>query len=365
MRRKWIEAIALLLVFLFLLFVPPHFFSDFRLNLLSKFLSLAIFALGLDLIWGYTGILSLGQGVFFGLGGYCMAMYLKLQATGSDLPDFMMWNGLTDLPSFWKPMHSFAFAMICALLIPALAGIIIAYFTFRSRIQGVYFSIVTQALSLVVSLLLIGQQPYTGGTNGITDFDSVLGYSLADRSTQRGLYIVTVICLGLAYLFCRWIIHGRFGRTLAAIRDAENRMRYLGYNPAVFKIFVFAVAAALSGLAGALFVPQVGIISPANVGVIPSIEVVIWVAVGGRGTLAGAVIGAILVNGAQSFFSESMPNAWLYAYALLFICTVLYFPNGLVGIGRSVKKMLNHKKTNKTAENMDELEPLTSEETVR
>lgn len=340
MRRQWTEALTLLLVFLLLLLLPPHVLSDFRLNLLSKFLTLAIFALGLDLIWGYTGILSLGQGVFFGLGGYCMAMYLKLQATGSDLPDFMMWNGLTELPSIWKPMHSFAFAMACALLVPALVGMVIAFFTFRSRIQGVYFSILTQALSLVVSLLLIGQQPYTGGTNGITDFQTILGHSLADRSTQRGLYTVTVVCLGLAYVLCRWIIHGRFGRTLSAIRDAENRMRYLGYNPALFKIFAFSVAAALSGLAGALFVPQVGIISPANVGIIPSIEVVIWVAVGGRGTLIGAVIGAILVNGAQSVFSESMPNAWLYAYALLFICTVLYFPNGLIGIGGNLMGLL-------------------------
>ncbi len=363
MRHKWTEATALLLAFLFLLLGPPHFLSDFRLNLLSKFLTLAIFALGLDLIWGYTGILSLGQGVFFGLGGYCMAMYLKLQATGTDLPDFMMWNGLTDLPAIWKPMHSFAFAMLCALLVPALLGVAIAYFTFRSRIQGVYFSILTQALSLVVSLLLIGQQPYTGGTNGITDFKSILGHSLSDQSTQRGLYLITVLCLALAYLFCRWIIRGRFGRTLAAIRDGENRMRYLGYNPATFKILVFAVAAALSGLAGALFVPQVGIISPANVGIISSIEVVVWVAVGGRGTLAGAVLGAILVNGAQSLFSESMPNAWLYAYALLFICTVLYFPDGLMGAVRKLRAFTERKKG--TPAEPDGAASLTSQEAGR
>lgn len=363
MRNKW-RVVALFVAVLFLLLVPPHFLSDFRLNLLSKFLTLAIFALGLDLIWGYTGILSLGQGVFFGLGGYCMAMYLKLQATGADLPDFMMWNGLTDLPSIWKPMHSFPFAIACAVFVPMLVGMVIAYFTFRSRIQGVYFSILTQALSLVASLLLIGQQPYTGGTNGITDFQTVLGYSLAERSTQHGLYIATVLCLAFSYLLCVWITRGRFGRTLAAIRVAENRMRYLGYNPAIFKIFVFAMAAGLSGLAGALFVPQVGIISPANVGIIPSIEVVIWVAVGGRGTLIGAVIGAILVNGAQSLFSETFPNTWLYAYALLFICTVLYFPTGLIGLGEKVRSFLKREHTADQPQG-SEIEPIPYEETVR
>jgi len=335
-RSKRVEAFCTIGLLIALVFLAPYFLSDFRLNLLGKFLSLAVLALGVDLIWGYTGILSLGHGVFFGIGGYCMAMYLKLQASGSDLPDFMMWNGLTELPSFWKPMRSLPVALVCAVFIPALLATVIAYLTFRNRIQGVYFSILTQALSLVVSLLLIGQQPYTGGTNGITDFKDVLGFSLSDQSTQRALYFVSVGCLALAYFFCRWVTRGRFGRTLAAIRDAENRMRYLGYNPAHFKVFVFAVSAALAGMAGALFVPQVGIVSPTNVGIVPSIEMVIWVAVGGRGTLIGAVLGAVLVNGAKSFLSETFPNVWLYAYGLLFVLTVLYFPDGLAGLIQKV-----------------------------
>lgn len=338
MRRHRTEALVILVLLLLFIFAAPIGLSDFRLNLLSKFLSLAVLALGIDLIWGYTGILSLGHGVFFGLGGYCMAMYLKLQASGTDLPDFMMWNGLTEVPAIWKPMNSFALAMTCAILVPALVGAAIAYLTFRNRIQGVYVSILTQALSLVASLLLIGQQPYTGGTNGITDFQTLLGFPLAERSTQRGLYIATVIAVALSYLLCRWVTRGRFGRTLSAIRDAENRMRYLGYDPARYKVFVFAISAALAGLAGALYVPQVGIISPANVGIVPSIECVIWVAVGGRGTLIGAVLGAVLVNGAKSVFSENLPNAWLYAYGLLFIGTVLYFPDGLVGVFRKLTR---------------------------
>ncbi|MFN7994958.1 MAG: urea ABC transporter permease subunit UrtC [Bryobacteraceae bacterium] len=338
MRRIQAEAILVSILLLLLIFGAPHLLSEFRLNLLSKFLSLAVLALGLDLIWGYTGILSLGHGVFFGLGGYCMAMYLKLQASGTDLPDFMMWNGLSEVPAVWKPMQSFPLAMSCAILIPASVGTVVAYLTFRSRIQGVYFSILTQALALVVSLLLIGQQPYTGGTNGITDFKSILRWSLSETSTQHGLYFATVIVLALSYVLCRWITRGRFGRTLAAIRDAENRMRYLGYNPVRYKVFVFAVSCALAGVAGALYVPQVGIISPANVGIVPSIEMVIWVAVGGRGTLAGAVLGAVLVNAAKSVFSENLPNLWLYAYGLLFVGTVLFFPGGLVGLMKKIRR---------------------------
>ena len=362
MSRFRVEAIAVLICLLLLIVIAPHALSEFRLNLLSKFLSLAILALGIDLIWGYTGILSLGHGVFFGIGGYCMAMYLKLQASGTDLPDFMVWNGLTELPAMWRPMQYFPIAISCAILLPALVGMSIAFLTFRNRIQGVYFSILTQALSLVVSLLLIGQQPFTGGTNGITDFKTILGFSLLDESTQHGFYFVTVAALVLAYLFCRWITRGRFGRTLSAIRDAENRMRYLGYNPAKYKVFVFAISAALAGLAGALFVPQVGIISPTNVGIVPSIEMVIWVAVGGRGTLIGAVLGAVLVNAAKSFLSESLPNLWLYAYGLLFVGTVLYFPDGLVGL---VRRFLSGRRRDKNPDaTLKVLENVAPEEVV-
>lgn len=327
-RSEAIVSVAILLLLLF----APAMISDFRLNLLGKFLTFAIVALGIDLIWGYGGMLSLGHGVFFGLGGYMMAMYLKLEANPTDLPDFMMWNGLTELPWFWKPMSHFPVAIACALLVPMVVGAGLAYVTFRNRVQGVYFSILTQAMALVLSLLLIGQQPYTGGTNGITDFRSILGHPLTDAATQRGLYFATVICLALSYALCRWIVSGRFGQVLTAIRDAENRMRYLGYDPASFKVAAFAISAGLAGLAGALFVTQVGIISPTSVGIVPSIEMVIWVAVGGRGTLKGAVLGAVLVNAAKSALSETLPNLWLYGFAALFIGVVLFFPDGLIGV---------------------------------
>lgn len=332
--NEWLVFAALLAV---LLFAAPNALSPFRLNLLGKFLALAILALGIDLIWGYTGILSLGHGVFFGLGGYCMAMYLKLAVGAAGtymvaLPDFMVWNGLKALPWFWKPMYHFWIAIPLAVLLPALCGAILGFLTFRSRVQGVYFSIITQAMALVASLLLIGQQPYTGGTNGITDFNDILGFPIAAKKTQTGLYIITVLCLAACYVLCRWIVRSKFGRVLAAIRDAENRVRFLAYDTVMFKVFVFSISAALAGLAGALFVPQVGIISPSNIGVVPSIEMAIWVAVGGRGTLSGAVLGAVLVNAAKSAFSESFPDFWLYFLGLLFIGVVLFFPEGCVGI---------------------------------
>jgi urea transport system permease protein len=335
-RKDWLIFGSLLIV---TVTVAPLVLSDFRLNLLGKFLALAILAVGIDLIWGYTGILSLGHGVFFGLGGYCMAMYLKLQVGTagtymSDLPDFMTWNGLTQLPWFWKPMYHFWAAMLAAIGIPALFAMLFGYLTFRSRVQGVYFSIITQALALVASLLLVGQQPYTGGTNGITDFKEIVGFSLAESSTQKGLFIATVLCLALAYLLCRWIVQSKTGRVLAAIRDAENRLRFLGYDTVGFKVFVFTISGALAGLAGALFVPQVGIISPSNIGIVPSIEMAIWVAVGGRGTLAGAALGTLLVNGAKSALSESFPDIWLYFLGLLFVGIVLFFPEGCIGILR-------------------------------
>ncbi len=333
---SWKDWLLFGAIFAVLMFAAPAALSDFRLNLLGKFLALAILALGIDLIWGYTGMLSLGHGVFFGIGGYCMAMYLKLQvgAAGTyqtDLPDFMTWNGLTELPWFWKPMHHFSIAMLSAILAPALCATLLGLLTFRSRVQGVYFAIITQALALVASLLLIGQQPYTGGTNGITDYKAILGFDLADNSVQKGLYIATVLALGVSYVFCRWIVRSRLGKVLGAIRDAENRLRFLGYDPVGFKVFVFAISGALAGLAGALFVPQVGIISPSNVGIVPSIEMVIWVAVGGRGTLSGAILGTVLVNAARSGFSEQFPAFWLYFLGSLFISVVLFFPDGVIG----------------------------------
>ncbi len=313
--------------------------SNFRINLLGKFLALAIVALGIDFIWGYTGILSLGQGVFFGLGGYCMAMYLllKVGTAGhyeSNLPDFMVWNGLTELPWFWKPMYHAWVAIPCIVFVPALCALGLGYLTFKSGVGGVYFSIVTQALALVLSITLIGQQPYTGGTNGLNDFRSIFGFPLRGPdlpTTQLFLYIVTVLVLVGAYFLCRWIIRSKLGRVLMAIRDDEKRARFSGYDTANFKIFAFGLAAALAGVGGALFVPQAEIISPSNVGIVPSIEMVLWVAVGGRGTLVGAVLGALLVNAAKSGLSESFPGIWLYFLGALFMGVVVFFPKGCVG----------------------------------
>ncbi len=330
--KRWLLEIILLV----LLALAPAFLSEFRLNLLGKFLSFAILALGLDLIWGYTGILSLGHGVFFGLGAYSMAMYLKLEAGAGKLPDFMVWSGLEILPWFWKPFQNPWFAMIMAVVLPLVLAIILGWFTFRNRIKGVYFSILSQALALIFVIFFIGQQPYTGGTNGITNFKTILGYPLAKPSVQLGLYFITLLFLSLALLFTRWITQTRLGRILEAIRDGENRVRFSGYNPVIFKVFAFAVSAGLAGLAGALFVPQVGIISPVAMGIVPSIEIVIWVAVGGRGTLIGAVLGAILVNAFKSLLSESFPDAWLYALGILFVSSVVLFPDGIVGWWRRV-----------------------------
>ncbi|BDI28199.1 ABC transporter permease [Capsulimonas corticalis] len=331
--RFWI---TFLLIGAVLLIAAPLGLPVFRLNLLGKFLAYAIVALGLDLIWGYGGMLSLGQGLFFGIGAYCMAMYLKLEASGKSLPDFMDWSGVTKLPWFWQPFHSAPFAIVMAVVIPMAMAAGIGYLIFRSRVQGVYFSIITQALTMIVSILLVGQQQVTGGTNGITGLTTIFGHDLAGDDTQRGLYYVSVLALGVTYLLCRWLVTSRLGRLLVAMRDDENRVRFLGYNPIALKTLIFAISAGLAGLAGALFVPQVGIISPSAMAVAPSIEMVIWVAVGGRGTLVGAVLGALLVNTARTSFSESYPDIWQYFQGALFIGTVLLFPYGLVGFAKQL-----------------------------
>ncbi len=333
LQEKNVSAITIFV----LLCLAPLFLSEFRTNLLGEFVAFAILALGIDLIWGYTGILSLGHGVYFGLGAYCMAMYLKLESSGGKLPDFMSWSGLESLPWFWKPFASAPYAMAMTIVIPVLLAFIVGSLTFKNRIRGVYFSILSQALSIIFVVLFIGQQAFTGGTNGITNFKTIFGFPLINASTKIGLYYVTVFLLLAAYLFCRFIINSRTGKVLIAIRDGENRVRFSGYNPAVYKVFVYCVSAGLAGLAGAIFVPQVGIISPAEMGIVPSVEMVIWVAIGGRGSLIGGIIGAILVNSLKSGVSESFPDIWSYFIGFAFIAVVVFMPTGLVGIYQQMR----------------------------
>ncbi len=327
-----------------LLLVAPMFLSDFRLNLLSKFLAFAILALGLDLLWGYTGILSLGQGVFFGLGAYSMAMYLKLEATGGKLPDFMSWSGLEKLPAFWVPFGSFPFALAAAILLPALLAFALGWFTFRNRVRGVYFTILTQALVIIAVTLFVGQQGFTGGTNGITSFKTALGFSLSDPNVKTALYYITAAALVGCFALCRWLVGTRLARVLEAIRDGENRVRFFGYDPALFQSFAFALSGAFAGLAGVLFVFHVGIISPSMMGIVPSIEMVLWVAAGGRGTLVGAVVGTLGLNWSKSLISEAYPDMWLIFLGALFIIVVVFLPRGLVGLFGSTVDFIRRRK---------------------
>ncbi|MGH7355240.1 MAG: urea ABC transporter permease subunit UrtC [Candidatus Rokuibacteriota bacterium] len=314
--------------------------SNFTLNLFGKFLTYAILALGLDLLWGYAGVLSLGHGVFFGLGAYAMGMHLMLEIGAksvyqSVLPDFMVWNQVTALPLFWKPFHSGVFTLAAIVLVPGLFALAFGYLAFRSRIRGVYFSIITQALALSAWLVFNRNEMNLGGTNGLADFKTVFGYPLNRPETQRVLYVVTALALIAAYVLCRWITLTRAGKVLVAIRDSETRVLFSGYSPAAYKLFVFVVSAVLAGVAGALYAPQVGIITPAKIGVLPSIEMVVWVAAGGRGTLYGAVIGAFGVNWIQSWLTTSYPDLWLLFLGGLFMGAVLFFPDGIVGaLGR-------------------------------
>lgn len=321
--------------------------SDFRLNQFGKFLAFAILALGLDLIWGYCGVLSLGQGVFFGFGAYCMGMYLSLQigkesVYGSELPDFMVWTQVKELPLFWYPFKNFWGGFLGAMLVPMLFATIFGFLAFRSRIKGVYFAIITQALAFAAWLVFNRNETRLGGTNGLTDFKQLLGFRLSDPSTQRGLYILTVLALAASYMLCRWIVASRAGKVLIAIRDSESRVTFSGYTPWMYKLFVFVVAAGLAGLSGMLYAPQVGIITPAQIGVLPSLEVVIWVAVGGRGTLIGAILGAVAVNYGRSVLTNYFPEAWPFILGGLFVVVVTMFPDGLMGM---IRKLSERKKT--------------------
>ncbi|MGB3137329.1 MAG: urea ABC transporter permease subunit UrtC [Nodosilinea sp.] len=336
-KRKFvIEAIAVAAIALILILVLPMLLSGFRLNLVGRFLALAIVALGVDLIWGFTGLLSLGHGIFFALGGYAFAMYLELNTLGEgQLPEFFGLYGVTELPWFWQPFNSFPFTLLAIFLIPAIVAGLLGYLVFRNRIRGVYFSILTQAALVVFFNFFNGQQKLINGTNGLKTSTSVfMGQQVGSDGMRMFFYISTVVALIAMYALCRWLTSGRFGRMLVAIRDDENRVRFSGYDPTVFKVLVFAVSGAIAGIAGALYTVQSGIISPQFMDIAFSIEMVIWVAVGGRATLVGAVLGAVLVNMARSLLSERFPDVWLFFQGALFLIVVTALPDGIIGWGR-------------------------------
>jgi urea transport system permease protein len=317
----------------------PFILSGYNLNLLGRFLALSLTAIGLVILWGEGGILSLGQGVFFGLGGYAIAMHLKLAAlTGGDtMPDFMLWSGLSKLPSWWLPFSNPVIALIGVVAVPGVCAAAFSWLMFRRRIGGVYFALITQALALAFATLLISQQAYTGGFNGLTDYKTLFGVDITSASAQTVVYWITLVVVALAFFGCRWLMASRFGKMLRATRDGANRVRFMGYDPAPYKVLAFTIAAVLAGVSGALFTLHSGNISPALVGVAPSIEMVIWVAVGGRTSIAGAIAGALVVNFAKDKISTVLPTFWLYALGGLFIIVVTVAPKGLAGMAEGLK----------------------------
>jgi urea transport system permease protein len=341
---KWFasrEGLYYLALALLLVVVLPVMLDAFRLNMVGKYLTYAFVAIGLVMCWGKAGILSLGQGVFFGLGGYCMAMYLKLEASTPEataiqstpgIPDFMDWNQITALPWFWEPFNSFAFTLIAVIGVPVLLAFVIGVAMFTRRVGGVYFAIITQAIAAILTILIIGQQGYTGGINGITDLRTLMGWDIRTDEAKTALYFVTVALLFVCLFAARLIQKRKLGRILVAMNTQENRVRFSGYDVAAFKIFVFCLAAAFAGIGGALFTLSVGFMSPSFIGIVASIEMVIFCALGGRLSILGAVYGALLVNAAKSGFSESFPELWPFAMGALFIGVVLAFPNGLAGL---------------------------------
>ncbi len=329
--------------------------SDYYLNLFGKYLSLAVMALGMDLLWGYAGILSLGQAIFFGIGAYSIGMSMMLEGSGKGVygepvPDFMIWNQVYQLPLFWKPYKHLLFALGSSVLLPAALAALIGFLTFRRRVRGTYFAILTQAIAFAVWLMLSRNEMKLGGTNGLTDFKSILGFSLSHPATLRTLYVVTAALLVASFLLSRWLVRSKTGLVLQAIRDNERRLEFLGYNVANYKILVFAISAALSGLSGLLYAPQVGIITPSQVGVLPSLEIVIWVAFGGRGTLWGALLGAISINWLRSVLTASTPRLWPIILGGLFVTVILLFPQGLVGFATRFRASVNRRRPVITSE---------------
>ncbi|WP_326554123.1 urea ABC transporter permease subunit UrtC [Micromonospora sp. NBC_01813] len=330
---RWPGPAVFVTVGVLLLVVAPLVLSPFRLDLLAKYLCYAVVAVGIYLAWGRGGMLTLGQGVFFGLGGYAMGMYLKLADAGEgNLPDFMVWSGVETLPAIWAPFRNPLFALAMVVVLPTAVALILGTLVFRQRVRGAYFAVLSQALAAAFVILLVGQQGLTGGTNGLTNVQFFFGLDLYDPAQKRIVYYVAVGALGLVFLVAWQLTHSRFGKLLVAIRDGEDRVRFLGYDPAVVKTLVYALSAAMAGIAGALFVPVVGILGPADLGVIPSIEMLVAVAIGGRFSLAGAVGGAILFNYGSTVLSEQWPSGWLYLLGGLFIAVMMWAPRGLAGL---------------------------------
>ena len=349
-RDTWFLAVLALLVIAVPLLnqaVPQSssfHLSVYAITLIGKYLCYGMLALAIDLIWGYCGILSLGHAAFFSLGGYAMGMYLMRQIGRRGvygdpvLPDFMVFLNWKSLPWFWYGFNHFAIALLMIALAPGLLALVFGWFAFRSRVSGVYFSIITQALTYALMLAFFRNDMGFGGNNGFTDFKDILGFDLHSDSTHVVLLVITVAALAAAYLTCRFITESRAGRVLRAIRDAESRTRFLGYSVESFKLWIFVFSAVLAGMAGALYVPQIGIINPSEFSPINSIEAVIWVAVGGRGTLYGAVAGAVLVNYAKTYLTGAFPEVWLYALGALFVLVTLFLPRGIVGFVESRNK---------------------------
>src|SRR3982075_1863772 len=338
---RLLELLGFALIAMLLLLVLPATLDIFRLNLVGKYLTYAFVAVGLVLCWGQTGILSLGQGVFFGLGGYCMAAFLKLEASSvantkiqstPGIPDFMDWNQITQLPLFWQPFHSLTFTVLAILIVPAFFAFLIGAAMFKRRVGGVYFAIITQAVAAILTILIVGQQGYTGGINGITDLRTLHGWDIRTDHAKFILYFVEVVLLFGCIVAAQAIRLTKLGRILVAMREQEDRVRFSGYSVANFKIFAFCAAAVFAAIGGAMFTLEIGFMSPSFVGIVPSIEMVIYTAVGGRMSIFGAIWGSLLVNFAKTSLSESFPQLWLFGLGALFIAVVLAFPNGLSGI---------------------------------
>jgi urea transport system permease protein len=326
------DAVAVAVLIVLLAALLPATLDPFRLNLVSKYLAFAFVAIGVVLTWGYGGVLSLGQGMFFGLGGYMMAMFLKLEASAPELPDFMVWSSVEQLPTWWQPFHSLGWTILGILVVPAAVAYLFSYAIFRRRVSGVYFAIVTLSLALTLTVVVVGQQGDTGGANGITDFRTLLGWDIVSDSSKRVMYFIEVFALAIVMVVALAIVRSRFGKILIAIRDREDRVRFSGYNTAHMKAFVFAVAAVLSSIGGAFYSLQVGLIAPGVIGVVASVEMVIYAAVGGRISIPGAVVGALLIGFLKSYLSETFPEGWLYVLGAVFILVVWAMPNGLAGV---------------------------------